>query len=135
MLSDLSLEKEFHIDLWFCYGSFFYGIESSLYSCDETQLTTFLPSLDAEEAQELSDFLDMILDKPKGLLRVELRVHIPEKFLKKLKISSPVYLFTDIAPRILEKTDSSLVLLFSSVQGISSSSSEAWIKVVHQLLK
>lgn len=133
MLSSFSLDKNFCVDLWFCYGSFFYGIESNLYSCEDNQIELFLPNSDPEETQELSKFLDMILDKPKGLLRVELRVYIPEKILKKFKMTSPVYLFTDIVPRTLQKIDSSIVLLFSSIQGISPSNSENWLKLVRQI--
>ena len=133
MISSFSLDKDFSVDLWFCYGSFFYGIESNLYSCEDNQVALFLPNSDPEETQELSNFLDLILDKPKGLLRVELRVYVPEKILKKFKMSSPVYLFTDIVPRALEKIDSSIVLLFSSIQGISPSNSENWLKLVRQI--
>ncbi|MES2615790.1 MAG: hypothetical protein V4591_10290 [Bdellovibrionota bacterium] len=133
MFSSFSPDKDFNVDLWFCYGSFFYGIESHLYSCEENQVALFLPNADPEETRELSNFLDMILEKPKGLLRVELRVYIPEKSLKKFKMSSPIYLFTDIVPRTLEKIDSSVVLLFSSIQGISPSNSENWLKLVRQI--
>jgi len=133
MLSSFSPDQELNVDLWFCYGSFFYGIESNLYSCEDNQVALFLPSVDPEETQELSNFLDMILEKPKGLLRVELRVYIPEKILRKFKMTSPVYLFTDIVPRALEKIDSSIVLLCSSIQGISPSNSENWIKLVRQI--
>ena len=133
MLSGFSHDQEMNVDLWFCYGSFFYGIESNLYSCEDNQIALFLPHSDPEETQELSNFLDMILEKPKGLLRVELRVYIPEKFLKKFKMSSPVYLFTGIVPRALDKIDSSIVLLCSSIQGISPSNSENWIKLVRQI--
>ncbi len=133
MLSDFSHDKNFSVDLWFCYGSFFYGLESNLYSCEDNQIALFLPNSDLEETQELSNFLDMILEKPKGLLRVELRVYIPEKLLKKFKISSPLYLFTDIVPRVLEKIDSSIILIFPSIQGISPSNSENWLKLVRQI--
>lgn len=126
-------ESEFNVDLWFCYGSFFYGIESQLYSCEDNQVSVSLPSVGPEESHELSHFLDMVLEKPRGLLRVELRVYIPEKMLKKFKCSSPVYLFTDIVPRALEKIDSSIVLLCSSIQGISPSNSENWMKLVRQI--
>lgn len=133
MLSSFSLDQELNVDLWFCYGSFFYGLESFLHACEDNQVTLFLPNSDPEEVQELSNFLDMILEKPKGLLRVELRVYIPEKFLKKFKITSPVYLFTDIVPRAMEKIDSSIILLCSSIQGISPSNSENWFKLVRQI--
>lgn len=133
MFSNFSTEQELNVDLWFCYGSFFYGLESHLYSCENNQVALHLSSNDPEETQELSNFLDMILEKPKGLLRVELRVYIPEKLSKKLKITSPVYLFTDIVPRELEKIDSSILLLCTSIQGISASNSENWNALVRQI--
>jgi hypothetical protein len=133
MLSSFSHNQELNVDLWFCYGSFFYGIESTLFSCEENQISLFLPQSNQEETQELSDFIENILEKPKGLLRVELRVYLSEKLLKKFKISSPVYLFTDIVPRTHKRQDSSVVLHCSSIQGISPSNSENWLKLVRQI--
>ena len=133
MHSDFLNDTEFNVDLWFCYGSFFYGFESQLHSCQENQMELSLHNANADESKELSQFLDLILDKPKGLLRVELRVYIPEKFLKKYKLSSPVYLFTDIVPRSIDKTESTIILICSSLQGITSSNSEKWIKLVRQI--
>jgi hypothetical protein len=82
MFSRFSNENELNVDLWFCYGSFFYGIESNLYACEENQVDLFLPNAQPEETKELSDFIDMILEKPKGLLRVELRIYPSDQFLK-----------------------------------------------------
>lgn len=133
MVSGFSSQNDFHVDLWFCYGSFFYGLESHLYSCEQNQVTVFLPNSGTDEDQEVSKFLDLILEKPKGLLRVELRVYLPESFLKKFKMSSPLYLFTDIVPQTVEKENVSNMLLCSSIQGISPSNSENWLKLVRQI--
>ncbi len=124
---------KFQVDLWFCYGSFCYGIESELSSCSNSEVALSVLHSSAEEEQGLAHFLDMILEKPKGLLRVELRVYLPDTFMKKLSLPSPIYLFTDIVPRTLDKVGASLALLFTSVQGISPTNSENWHKLVRQI--
>jgi hypothetical protein len=133
MSFDYSHETDIQIDLWFCYGSFFYGFESHLHSCSEHNIAVDISNPNCEDSQELNKFLDLILEKPKGLLRVELRVFIPEKLTKKYKINSPIYLFTDMIPTIVQNTDSSLLMVCSSVQGLSPSNFENWSKLMRQI--
>ncbi len=133
MFSTFIQNNDFHVDLWFCYGSFFYGVETKLYGCEESKMTLSVPQTNLEDQKNLFNFIETIIEKPKGLLRIELRVYIPDKWLKKYKLSSPVFLFTDILPEAFEKIDSSFLLQCSSVQGISPVNAENWFKLVRQI--
>jgi len=86
-----------------------------------------------EHAQEMESFFEKLVEKPKGLLRVELRVYGPDKIFKRHNIHSPIYLFTDMVPRQGPKQGCSPVLKFFSIKGISPINSENWKKLVRQI--
>lgn len=124
--------KDFSVDIWLCYGSFFYGFESSLHALKDEGLSLSLKSQSEEESSQIESFFDGIIEKPKGLLRVELRIFGPDKVFKRLKMDAPIYLFTDMAPRAIEKSAYSTVLHLFSVQGISPSNTDSWSKFRRQ---
>jgi hypothetical protein len=125
---------DFCVDIWFCYGSFSYGFESDIFEFSEDELQLSLHADCLEHTEHLTSFFEQLVEKSKGLLRVELRVYGPEKILKHHNISVPVYLFTDIIPKKISYPDKkSLVLKFSSLKGISPSNAENWHKIVCQI--
>ena len=81
----------------------------------------------------MESFFEQVVEKPKGLLRVELRVYGPEKIFKRHNINGPVYLFTDMVPKQGPKHAGSPILRFFSIKGISPANSESWMKLVRQI--
>ncbi|BBH53640.1 hypothetical protein [Fluviispira sanaruensis] len=125
--------QEFCVDIWFCYGSFSYGFESEIHDFGENELALSLQTQNEEQGAQIDSFFEQVVDKPKGLLRVELRVYGPEKVFKRHKISGPVHLFTDIVPKQIPYEGKSPLLKFVSVKGISPTNTEYWHKLVRQI--
>lgn len=125
--------QEFCVDIWFCYGSFSYGFESVIHAYGEDELALTLQTQNTEQSEQIENFFEQVVEKPKGLLRVELRVFGPEKVLKKHNIQGPIYLFTDIVPKQLASDGKPPLLKFVSVKGISPANTESWNKLVRQI--
>ncbi|WP_338635270.1 hypothetical protein [Spirobacillus cienkowskii] len=123
----------FCVDIWLCYGSFSYGFESQIHDYGEHEVALSLQAQSDEHAQEMESFFEKLVEKPKGLLRVELRVYGPDKIFKRHNIHSPIYLFTDMVPRQGAKQGCSPILKFFSIKGISPINSENWKKLVRQI--
>src|SRR3989338_7573720 len=97
--------QDFSVDIWFCYGSFSYGIESSIQSWENDSLLLAVQSKSREETLGLESFVESIVEKPKGLIRIELRIFGPEKIFRLHKINVPIFLYTDVVPKLLKKID------------------------------
>ncbi len=123
----------FCVDIWLCYGSFSYGFESKIHEFGESELALSLQTQSDEQAEQMESFFEQVVDKPKGLLRVELRVYGPDKVFKHHNINGPVYLFTDMVPKQAPKYAGSPILKFFSIKGISPANSESWMKLVRQI--
>ncbi|MGY3805002.1 hypothetical protein ACWNT8_13125 [Pigmentibacter ruber] len=123
----------FCVDIWFCYGSFSYGFESMIHDYGENELALCLQTNSEEQSDEIESFFEQVVDKPKGLLRVELRIYGPEKLFKRHNINGPVYLFTDMVPKQGPKFGGLPILKFFSIKGISPANSESWFKLVRQI--
>lgn len=123
----------FCVDIWLCYGSFSYGFESEIHEFGESELALSLQTQSDEQAEHMESFFEQVVEKPKGLLRVELRVYGPDKLFKRHNINGPVYLFTDMVPKQAPKHGGSPILKFFSIKGISQANSESWIKLVRQI--
>ena len=74
--------------------------------------------------------LESIIDKPKGLIKVELRVFCPEKIQKKYKFSNPVHLFTDIVPKIHGYELGLPIIDFGLPRGLSYSCTDLWTQLL-----
>lgn len=129
----MNLFSEFSVDIWFCYGSFSYGFESKIHSWKEDVLFLELQSNHIDEARGLESFIDSIVEKPKGLLRIELRVFGPDRIFKKYQMNNPIYLYTDVVPKRLKKGELFPLLQFISVKGISPVNAENWIKLTQYM--
>jgi hypothetical protein len=125
--------QDFSVDIWFCYGSFSYGMESNIYSWENNSLLLAVQSKSIEEALKLESFVESIVDKPKGLIRIELRVFGPEKIFKQHRLSSPIFLYTDVMPKLLKKIDFCPILQFISPMGMSSLNTENWMQLLEYL--
>ena len=113
MLQDLS------IDVWLCYGSFFYGFEGVVHAWDSNSLWLKLQTNDQQEAQQVDAFFQDLIEKPKGLVRVDVRVYGPESRFRALTLPNPVRLFSDEIPRPSPAFDEGLLLCLSSLKGFS----------------
>jgi hypothetical protein len=118
--------QDFEVDLWFCYGSFNYGVEGQILDWKDQSLSVSLPASQNDTQNDILEFLEGILEKPKGLLRIDIRLYIQEKYAKKYKIEGPLYLFSDTVPKLLDYDPQNPVLLFSRVQGISPTHTQNW---------
>ena len=126
----LSSSQQFNVDVWFCYGSFFYGFESIIYDATTSSMKLIPKVEQPEEAADLYSFLESIIDKPKGLIKVELRVFCPEKIKKKYKFSNPVHLFTDIVPKIHGYELGLPIIDFGLPRGLSYSCTDLWTQLL-----
>lgn len=123
----------FCVDIWLCYGSFSYGFESEIFDLGENELALSLHTQSYEQAEQLESFFEQVVEKPKGLLRVELRIFGPDKVFKKFNINTPIFLFTDIVPKQVPKSSGAPILKFFAIKGISPTNTENWTKLVRQI--
>ncbi|MBX9704119.1 MAG: hypothetical protein K2X39_08190 [Silvanigrellaceae bacterium] len=124
---------EYNVDIWLLFGSFAYALESKVFSWSETELTLAVQTKNKDEIDGIEDFLSAIMKKPKGLLRVELRVYGPPRELTRYGIKTPLYMYTEMIPKSYPRSAHSPLIGFSNVKGISPSDEQQWFKLVRQI--
>lgn len=125
--------QDFSVDIWFCYGSFSYGMESHIYSWENDSLFLAINGKNAEESLSIESFMESILDKPRGLLRIELRIFGPDRIFKQHRINNPIFLYTDMLPQLTKIEDSTLILQFISPRGVTATNTENWMHLLKSL--
>jgi hypothetical protein len=95
---------EYSVDVWFLYGSFSHGLEARVCTYGAAMLTLDVSLQKGDSELEVANFLDSVLDDPRGLLRTELRVYGPEdddpsggEAMPRTPLE-PVRLYTEVAP-------------------------------------
>jgi len=126
--------QDFSVDIWFCYGSFSYGMESRIYDYQQGSLFLAVQTKTQEEIRHVESFLESVIEKPKGLIRIELRVYGPDVLFRRLRIQNPIFLCTDETPYLTPRQEGSLVLRFIEPQGISAANTKNWAVLVQSLL-
>ena len=127
--------RQFHVDVWLCYGSFFYGFESFIYDAEERSIK-IVPKINEEEnPDDFASFMQAIIDKPKGLVKVELRLYCPPKVEKRFKFSNPLHLYSDAIPNISGHDCGMPIVDFAFPKGMSSRCSDLWTSLLATFFK
>lgn len=107
------------------YGSFSYGIESSIIQATLREIKVV--TLKTESDVEFQKFLQLISDNPKGLVRIELKI-----FEAQSETQIPLCtLYTECAPEKIEHPDSQLLL--RAVQGLHATDQNSWENTVTRI--
>lgn len=130
------LRSHFTVDLWFIFGSFCYGAEASIVSCNKSSLNLRIKSSSAAAQDELLAFFEHISDKSKALVRTEVRIFVnsnPEAdtnddWAEELLTT----LMTDAKPNIGSQ-DEFLDLELTDVCGLTSSNQDSWDNLVTEI--
>ncbi len=115
--------SEYSVDVWFLYGSFTYGLETRVHSLSGQSLTLEVELGEADTPEDVSRFLETLIENPRGLLRSEICLYGPDE-------DEPIRLYTEVSPTFTQIETHSLRLRFSHVSGLTPRDSGHW----HELL-
>lgn len=133
--------SHFSVDLWFIFGSFCYGAEARLIAChsESLQLNICPPSPSA--LNDLQIFFDSINEKPKALVRTEVRLFVnthPQEPSEDWADELVATLMTDLKPRLLPAAaacdnSTGLNLELPDVRGLTPVDQDAWNNLVAEI--
>lgn len=116
--------SDYAVDVWFLYGSFSYGLESSVCAFSSHSLTLDVVLEGSDAAEDVSSFLETLVENPRGLVRSELCLYPP-------MAQDPIRLYTEVSPALTPSSGGvSVRLRFSHLAALTPHDNNAWQHLV-----
>lgn len=120
--------KHHPVDVWLVYGSFSYGFEGAVEAYARTSLHVSVRVAERTDLEQVVRFLQTVTADPRGLLRTEVRIFLPEDKPAPDGVHFPVCLFTDLAPTSVPGEHPLLRLL--DLRGVTEADERAWERLL-----
>ena len=118
--------SNYFVDIWFCYGSFFYGFEGVLKKIESNLLFVSVQTTTKTETKQIADFIETILNKSKGLIRIELRIYDNKNVKDNESNSFISRIFTETVPQIVDHSDCETAFKFYELFSANNTDRQKW---------